>query len=271
MSDIIKVKSGGNWISIPAMKGEKGETGETGIPTNVRVAIRDLFMNAVYSSPNMQSAVETVSEWAYTAAETISLSDSTKSIVYPATYTLTATVTPSNHTGDVEWSSSDETVAVVNNGTVMCVGNGTCTITASIDDLEAECEVTVSGVVNAQVYYVNRAMLGAVGKGEETRLTASNNMYLTGLFDATNKKYLITETGTHDRFRFYGANPQETASQIDSMLHVIGIQDTVDNPDIDSLTSYTLDNTQTNYSVIAVYLRATNGYSPDITVVEVEE
>lgn len=47
---------------------------------------------------------------------------------------------------DVEWSSSDETVAVVSNdGSVTAIGAGKCTITASVGDVESTCLVTVPG------------------------------------------------------------------------------------------------------------------------------
>ncbi|NFT93727.1 hypothetical protein FDF86_15400 [Clostridium botulinum] len=58
---------------------------------------------------------------------------------------LTATTTPS--AVDVEWSSSDETVATVDeNGKVTGIKEGTCIITAQIKgtDVKAICEVTVT-------------------------------------------------------------------------------------------------------------------------------
>ncbi len=62
-----------------------------------------------------------------------------------ATETLTATVDPSNATDkSVKWSSSNEAVAVVNNGVVTAKGNGTATITAKAGEKEANCTVTVS-------------------------------------------------------------------------------------------------------------------------------
>ena len=61
----------------------------------------------------------------------------------PNTVTLTATVQPDNTTDTVVWSSSDESVATVNNGVVTAAANGTATITAKAGDQTATCTVTV--------------------------------------------------------------------------------------------------------------------------------
>ncbi|MCD8142367.1 MAG: Ig-like domain-containing protein [Clostridiales bacterium] len=55
---------------------------------------------------------------------------------------LVATVTPSGWEGTVVWSSSDESVATVNDaGYVLYVSGGTCTITARAGDITASCKV----------------------------------------------------------------------------------------------------------------------------------
>ena len=55
---------------------------------------------------------------------------------------LSADVAPSNWEGDVYWESSDETVAIVENGEVTAVGHGICMITAVAGEAWASCEVT---------------------------------------------------------------------------------------------------------------------------------
>ena len=62
----------------------------------------------------------------------------------PNTVTLNATVEPAESTDKVEWSSSDETVATVENGVVTAVGNGTAVITAKAGEFEAACTVSVT-------------------------------------------------------------------------------------------------------------------------------
>ncbi|MCC8150523.1 MAG: Ig-like domain-containing protein, partial [Lachnospiraceae bacterium] len=62
------------------------------------------------------------------------------------TATLTATLTPSDASGTVTWTSDNEAVAVVDeNGCVTAVGTGTAAITASAgENVAAACAVTVS-------------------------------------------------------------------------------------------------------------------------------
>lgn len=67
---------------------------------------------------------------------------------------LTATINPSEATiNTVTWSSSDNTVATVRpDGTVIAVGDGTATITATANDgsgVTAECKVTVGNIIFA--------------------------------------------------------------------------------------------------------------------------
>lgn len=75
----------------------------------------------------------------------ITLDKETAELTEGETVDLVATVVPDDTTEDktVTWSSSDETVATVENGTVTAVKEGKATITAKIGDFTAECEVTV--------------------------------------------------------------------------------------------------------------------------------
>lgn len=76
----------------------------------------------------------------------ITLNNSSVSVVENATTSLTATTVPAGAT--VTWASSDEDVATVAAGTVTGVAAGTCTVTASITvnahTYTAACEVTVT-------------------------------------------------------------------------------------------------------------------------------
>ncbi len=56
--------------------------------------------------------------------------------------TLAAQALPSNYSGGVVWSSSDETVATVKDGVLTWVGAGTCTVTVTAGDAVDRCAVT---------------------------------------------------------------------------------------------------------------------------------
>lgn len=72
------------------------------------------------------------------------------------TQIITATVTPTDTTDSVVWTSSNETVATVENGVVTAVASGTATITATCGGYSATCTVSVSIIV-APVYELAEA------------------------------------------------------------------------------------------------------------------
>ena len=80
----------------------------------------------------------------YISATGITLDKTTASGKVGDTVTLTATVTPSNSDDVVEWSTSDASVATVENGVVTFHKAGTVTITAKAGDKTATCAVTVN-------------------------------------------------------------------------------------------------------------------------------
>ena len=76
--------------------------------------------------------------------ESISLSESSLSLVVGDTATLTVTINPSNATDQtVTWSSSNASVATVVDGKVTAVKEGNATITAKCGSKVASCAVSV--------------------------------------------------------------------------------------------------------------------------------
>lgn len=75
----------------------------------------------------------------------VTLNENTLTLMPNKTGKMTATVKPDDADNKmVTWSSSDETVATVDNdGTVKAVKKGTAIITAQVDGKTAECTVTV--------------------------------------------------------------------------------------------------------------------------------
>ena len=82
--------------------------------------------------------------------ESVSLSETTKSLTKGEKFTLTATVTPSNaNEKTVSWSSNKPGVATVDaNGEVTAMGAGEAIITASAGGKSATCTVTVTVPLN---------------------------------------------------------------------------------------------------------------------------
>ena len=81
-----------------------------------------------------------------------------------ATVTLVATVVPENATDKtVTWSTSDDKVATVVDGVVTAVANGKATITATVGEKTATCEVTVAIAVTGVTLDKETATLTEAG------------------------------------------------------------------------------------------------------------
>ena len=81
------------------------------------------------------------------SVESVTLDKTTLSINEGSSYTLTATITPSDATNkSLIWTSDNESVATVSNGKVTAVSKGSATITVTTEDgdYSATCEVTVT-------------------------------------------------------------------------------------------------------------------------------
>ena len=156
----------------------------------------------------------------------ISLNKSTTSLTEGESETLTATITPSNATGDktVKWSSSNEAVAAVDsNGKVTAKKAGTAVITAtSSNGKTAGCTVTVkqkdtyTGLrdVNGTLTYFTNGQADKTYTGFVSY--AGNNYYvINGVVDTSytnvtydGKDWLYVENGKV-RYDYTGIRPNE--------------------------------------------------------------
>ena len=156
----------------------------------------------------------------------ISLNKSTTSLTEGESETLTATITPSNATGDktVKWSSSNGAVAAVDsNGKVTAKKAGTAVITAtSSNGKTAGCTVTVkqkdtyTGLrdVNGTLTYFNNGQADKTYTGFVSY--AGNNYYvINGVVDTSytnvtydGKDWLYVENGKV-RYDYTGIRPNE--------------------------------------------------------------
>ena len=104
--------------------------------------------------------------------EEISFNKTSVSLKVGETVTLTATVKPDNATDKtVTWSTSDASVATVNDGVVTAKKVGTATITAKAGDKSATCEITVVATPVTAVT-LNKTSV-SLKAGETVTLTAT--------------------------------------------------------------------------------------------------
>lgn len=104
----------------------------------------------------------------------LTMSQSTLTMNSGTTQQLTVTATPANALADITWTSSNESVATVDqNGLVTSVAGGSCTITATATDgslVTATCFLTVIQMVTSITLSETHVLLGL---DEFIRLTAT--------------------------------------------------------------------------------------------------
>ena len=139
--------------------------------------------------------------------ESVSLDKTSLTLEVGQTFTLTATVYPSDATDKtVSWSSSDESVATVDNaGKVTAVKKGDAVITAKAGGKTATCQVKVNNVAFA----ISPSSASFPGKGGtlEVRVTCSSSYHLNS------KPDWVSETSVQGNVHTYtiAANPNAAA------------------------------------------------------------
>ena len=136
----------------------------------------------------------------------VTLSQNQASLYYnrtPNTLTLTATVAPDNATNQaVTWTSSDTSVATVENGVVTAVAPGTATITVTTADggFTATCAVTVRPDIppaNPNYRITVEATQGGTVTADPTAAKAGTTVTLTPVPD---RGYQVGTVAVTDRF-----------------------------------------------------------------------
>ena len=79
----------------------------------------------------LQNVVKNYGDYEMSDPTSVQLSKTSATLSVGESLTVTATVLPNDANQAVTWTSSNSSVATVNNGTVKAVGQGTCTITAA--------------------------------------------------------------------------------------------------------------------------------------------
>ena len=137
--------------------------------------------------------------------------------------TLTATVEPESATDKaIVWTSSDNAVATVENGTVTAVKAGTAIITAACGSAKAECTVTVTAApagplsvkVGAAAYPV-KPVDGQAGK-YHTAVPYGSDVTVT--IDADASAFFMITDAKGNYTDFYSNPFTATAAQLDKLL-----------------------------------------------------
>ena len=102
------------------------------------------------------------------ALQSISLNQTSLEMWAGESETLEVTYNPSNTTVDkkIIWSSSDKSVATVENGKVKAVGKGEATITAEVDGKKASCTITAKEYYAIRIEYLDYLEFLTVGGGK---------------------------------------------------------------------------------------------------------
>lgn len=120
--------------------------------------------------------------------------------------TLTAGLLPGGASGDIEWDTSDSSVATVSNGTITAVGLGRATITATVQGVSAECIVHVGAASVGDVYYSTFSdAVGAARDGDtlvlhknataaQTNVSKSFTLDLNGKTLSTTGKIVLSKS-----------------------------------------------------------------------------
>ena len=135
----------------------------------------------------------------------INLNKTSTTIAKGQTEKLTASLTPSDASSNVQWSSNNSKVATVSNdGTVTAKDTGKAIVTATMNGISASCEVTVNNPLKG-VSIVSAEGVTALKKGQTTQLTAKLEPE-----DTTDKK-TVTWTSSNDAVATVSASGMVTA------------------------------------------------------------
>lgn len=146
--------------------------------------------------------------FALTPCTGITLDQTTLTFDGAGTQTLTATVTPSDTTDAVVWSTDADTVATVSGGVVTAVGNGNATITATCGEYSVTCAVSVSGIETgsadeftsvADLQWVNDKSFN-VTTGQQIDQPGES---VSNKFTLQNKAYKLEQSGSNGYTALY--------------------------------------------------------------------
>lgn len=187
-----------------------------GLSDTAATLLISILGNALYASDQsdtIQALEEALIEGDIVHVTGVTLSDNTKAVDYGGTALISATVAPANATNrTVIWTSSNESVATVSNGTITAVAVGSATITAKAVDggFTATCavSVTVENLIKADKVtagvYIDRDTGSAKSSND---WTATDYIWLN-----PNTTYYSEGCFLENFYSFYDANKNHVSS-----------------------------------------------------------
>ena len=127
----------------------------------VAVTLDDIFNIKEELSTAVSSFRSNIKVGTYLDISSITFDKTEAQLAIGDVITLKVTISPESlFDHKVTWTSSNEKVAIVNNGTVTAVGRGTATITVTVDgnDISATCKITVTSCLNGHNEVVDAAV-----------------------------------------------------------------------------------------------------------------
>lgn len=142
--------------------------------------------------------------------ESITIDKANLELKVGETSVINATITPSNATNkNITWSSSDNNVATVSNGTVTAIGAGSTIITATTEDggYTANCTVTVSSpVINTDAIFTLSDVTGKAGDEVKVKLSLKSSENINTI--------AISNINFSDKLIFQGFSDYEDISDL---------------------------------------------------------
>lgn len=161
-----------------------------GLSYNAKKAILDLFSAVAYYNKDITATYQVLRDALLVAVDSITLDKNDLIFTSATSQTLIATKSPAESEGTIVWTSSNTSVATVdNNGIVTATGNGECIITATCGSVYATCNVSVSGILATYTIVNNLTNVTtsnnidniAEGTGYIATLTANSNYIISSV------------------------------------------------------------------------------------------
>lgn len=216
-------------------------------------------------------------------AENLTLNKTSVSIEKGKSLSLEATISPKNTTNkELKWSSSDKSIADVDNtGKVTAINTGKCTISVSIDDKQAVCEVTVTPIkitsisitpTTYSIYEIDNLKYIDLVVGDDDKLIANilpnNAENKEVIWTSSSPDYVsVDNNGYIKSLKHSNTSIAITASTKDgSKEDVIHVNSKTINAYIEVITSSSITSLEEDYMSGEMYSSITNRSLKKITI-----